>query len=818
MAKDLNEAMLEDMGSSHHDPLSLPEDWFNSGSARAFGDRIHSFLRQEFEHSQLFVIKDPRLSIVLPVWIEALRRFDAQISCVLPIRNPLEVAQSLLVRNGWSINKGLALWLKYVVDGERHSRNLDRSFVFYHELLEDWPSVARRVSAELDLVWPQVGLRTKAEINRFLSRDLRHHIVREQDFSANPEISEWVLAAFEALRHVREDEAGAIKALDKIRQDWLRAEKGFGPLLVDLELAHARDVEGFQGEIGRLAGDLSKASDDVLARSREIEGLTNELNARDDEIRRAGDEVLARSREIVGLTNELKARDDEIRRAGDDVLARSREIEGLTNELKVREEKLKRSSGELELCVGALRASQERISHLSIKVRSWQRQVDDLEITVSSLQALTSSWSASLFHLLKLRLERSGGVGLEAKCLTVALRAINLLRRRRVRRLILRSEMFDVDFYLRSYPDVAEARIDPLNHYIIHGAAEGRNPNPVFDTVAYLHQNPDVAASNLNPLAHYLVHGKVEGRLPKRGTSDASPGLVLEAQPLMQPHSGVDVERPVGLVDGAAGDATGWDTLIALGAVSLWRQSPANRSRNSVWTSGRPKIIFVSHEASRTGAPLILLALIASFARTKSYELLIICLKSGPLLEMFAQHGHVLDASRHNLFSGIMPTLGSLIKEISDELPILAICNTANVNGYAQVLKSFGIPVMTLVHEMAEPYPEAYFRQIYETSDAVVFPARFVQEAAHKKAPLPEGKSTVIPQGLLNPDFGRGNRNEARRLVRHELGIPEDSFLVLACGYISLRKGTDLFVSTAQAVERRSAESNSFRVAGFGSN
>ena len=76
------------------------------------------------------------------------------------------------------------------------------------------------------------------------------------------------------------------------------------------------------------------------------------------------------------------------------------------------------------------------------------------------------------------------------------------------------SSLFDADYYRRSYPDVASAGVNPLLHFLVSGAAEGRNPHPLFDTAFYLRMYPDVAASQVNPLAHYLKHGAREGRQP----------------------------------------------------------------------------------------------------------------------------------------------------------------------------------------------------------------------------------------------------------------------------------------------------------------
>lgn len=74
------------------------------------------------------------------------------------------------------------------------------------------------------------------------------------------------------------------------------------------------------------------------------------------------------------------------------------------------------------------------------------------------------------------------------------------------------SGMFDRDYYLTAYPDVAKAGKDPIHHYVRYGANEGRNPCADFDTWFYLRENPDVALSDTNPFRHYIEHGIKEGR------------------------------------------------------------------------------------------------------------------------------------------------------------------------------------------------------------------------------------------------------------------------------------------------------------------
>jgi O-antigen biosynthesis protein len=129
-----------------------------------------------------------------------------------------------------------------------------------------------------------------------------------------------------------------------------------------------------------------------------------------------------------------------------------------------------------------------------------------------------------------------------------------------LRALILERGLFDPQFYLEQYPDVAQwttGDLDPLAHYIRYGGVEGRNPGADFDAKFYLQANADVRNAGLNPLVHYLQHGEAEGRLvrpvavPARAPRPAAPAAAawddladaLGERPSGSP--GVDIVVPV---------------------------------------------------------------------------------------------------------------------------------------------------------------------------------------------------------------------------------------------------------------------------------
>jgi len=78
--------------------------------------------------------------------------------------------------------------------------------------------------------------------------------------------------------------------------------------------------------------------------------------------------------------------------------------------------------------------------------------------------------------------------------------------------LIMKSELFDRDWYVDQYMDVGRIDMDPLHHYVWLGARLGRSPSQKFCTRSYLEAHPDVARAGINPLVHYLRRGHIENR------------------------------------------------------------------------------------------------------------------------------------------------------------------------------------------------------------------------------------------------------------------------------------------------------------------
>lgn len=78
--------------------------------------------------------------------------------------------------------------------------------------------------------------------------------------------------------------------------------------------------------------------------------------------------------------------------------------------------------------------------------------------------------------------------------------------------IIEKSSLFDSEWYLSEYPDVALSGLNPVVHYLKYGILLLRNPGITFNTRSYLKSHPEIAGGPINPLVHFIKSGKFEIR------------------------------------------------------------------------------------------------------------------------------------------------------------------------------------------------------------------------------------------------------------------------------------------------------------------
>ena len=105
---ELNDNLLHSIGSSWNLPPILPPHWSSPERIDEFCALRSSFMEQALQYRWLD--KDPRLCLTYGAYSHILLR---RVALVVIIRDPLEVATSLFLRNAMPLERGLALWYLY---------------------------------------------------------------------------------------------------------------------------------------------------------------------------------------------------------------------------------------------------------------------------------------------------------------------------------------------------------------------------------------------------------------------------------------------------------------------------------------------------------------------------------------------------------------------------------------------------------------------------------------------------------------------------------------------------------------------------------
>lgn len=292
---ELHNELLASAGSKWNDWRLFNSGWRDTPVAAQFKARAKALLESEFNGASAFVLKDPRICRFPEFWLEIFQEENITPRIVIPVRVPLEVAQSLKTRNGFSLSEGLLLWLRHVLDAEAATRDMPRAIIMWDAFLKDWRCEIERIGKDLNIHWPGLTDFTAAEIDTFLTAELKHERTAADTARVHPDMHEWVMAVYDALVELsRNPSSNSARAtLDDVKADFNQASRLFGRTLAGMEL-----------ERKTLGAERSVLVADRDARAQELQQTLQTLEAeraRSAELQRTHDEALQ------SLRNELDA-------------------------------------------------------------------------------------------------------------------------------------------------------------------------------------------------------------------------------------------------------------------------------------------------------------------------------------------------------------------------------------------------------------------------------------------------------------------------------------------------------------------------------
>ena len=230
--------------------------------------------------------------------------------------------------------------------------------------------------------------------------------------------------------------------------------------------------------------------------------------------------------------------------------------------------------------------------------------------------------------------------------------------------------------------------------------------------------------------------------------------------------------------------------------------------------NGKPRILFVSHAATRNGATILLLNTLRWLRANSDFEIEILVHGTGDLLDEFKAVGRTtvlrnsaffLESLPRGMKASLKPKVESLwlnLLMIGRKFDLVYF-NTSAVAANVPVLSSHAKRMLWHIHELDYALQltmgEAMMRELFPRMDRFVVVSSSVQETLRKFG-VQQGRMDLIHGSVPVGEFTPEDRSVCRRKVLEQLGWPEDSFVVGACGGMGWRKGTDLFLQIARHI------------------
>lgn len=177
-ALEFNEKLLKELGTDWQNPQPLRVNHYRE-EIKPKAEILLNELIQELVEKNVTALKKPRSAILLDLWAPVLEKQNLDLKIVAAMRNPSEVAASLLKRDSLETILGLQLWVQASINTLRFARRHTNHFVFYDELLAQPKETVVALSNSIQM--PINYELLQDFLAAVVKPELKHHTAKESD-------------------------------------------------------------------------------------------------------------------------------------------------------------------------------------------------------------------------------------------------------------------------------------------------------------------------------------------------------------------------------------------------------------------------------------------------------------------------------------------------------------------------------------------------------------------------------------------------------------------------------------------------------------
>lgn len=396
----MNDAILASGGARWDDWQPFNPEWIDTHRAEEFLTQGAEVLEAEFGTSRLFVLKDPRICLVMPFWTRLFEQTKIKPTYVHIHRNPVAVATSLHTRDGLPLPYGMLLWLRHTLDAESGSRGAPRCFTTFDRLLDNWNAVTTTIKTQTGVVFPRSSDAVDLEIDTFLSPEMNNSGKAVQNTKDHPLLTQWIGQIYDVLERWAEsgEDAKDFAVFDAVRAEFDATAPLFGKLVREARTAtqHKEALDAATAELVELreeaATQNARLQDSIRGYEQQAQDVVAQLKASEAASQTQIEETQAlRTAHEEALQKLAKAKKKQ-KSLQSDLSARTARIDALEEQRRLDERT------HAELVEAANRSAQElekvKLEFTALDQAKWQIQ-SELAQRVSETEDLSQQNAAA---------------------------------------------------------------------------------------------------------------------------------------------------------------------------------------------------------------------------------------------------------------------------------------------------------------------------------------------------------------------------------------------------------------------------------------
>jgi hypothetical protein len=164
--------------SSWYSSSPLRDQWWQAPGLAPLKEELKQLITAKFAGRPIWGWKDPRASILLPLWSEVLGELGIEMRVIIPFRNPLDVAASVGRVFNLPMEQSWRLWLYYMLAIRAAVKGIPHLYVDYNTLMRDPRAEGARLQA---FIGPGAPADLPEQVAGIIRPSLRHS---EHDLAA----------------------------------------------------------------------------------------------------------------------------------------------------------------------------------------------------------------------------------------------------------------------------------------------------------------------------------------------------------------------------------------------------------------------------------------------------------------------------------------------------------------------------------------------------------------------------------------------------------------------------------------------------------